>query len=57
MKLSYINQQLTSAKKALEKINTINYKKREENQRLINIAYNTIDNLNKKIVEEYKKGK
>ena len=57
MKLSYINQQLISAKKALEKINTINYKKREENQRLINIAYNTIVNLNKKIVEEYKKGK
>ena len=57
MKLSYINQQLISAKKALEKINTINYKKREENQRLINIAYNTIDNLNKKIVEEYKKGR
>lgn len=57
MKLSYINQQLISAKKALEKINIINYKKREENQRLINIAYNTIDNLNKKIVEEYKKRK
>lgn len=57
MKLSYINQQLTSAKKALEKINTIDYRKREYNQTLINQAYNTLDKLNKEIIEEYQKRK
>lgn len=57
MKLSYINQQLISAKKALEKINIINYKKREYNQTLINQAYNTLDKLNKEIIEEYQKRK
>ena len=57
MKLSYIKQQLISAKKALEKINTIDYKKREYNQILINQAYNTLDKLNKEIIEEYQKRK
>lgn len=57
MKLSYINQQLISAKKALEKINTIDYRKREYNQTLINEAYNTLDKLNKEIIEEYQKRK
>ncbi len=57
MKLSYINQQLTNAKKALEKINTIDYRKREYNQTLINQAYNTLDKLNKEIIEEYQKRK
>lgn len=57
MKLSYINQQLISAKKALEKINIINYRKREYNQTLINQAYNTLDKLNKEIIEEYQKRK
>lgn len=57
MKLSYINQELTNAKKALEKINTIDYTKREYNQILINKAYNILDKLNKEIIKEYKEGK
>lgn len=57
MKLSYINQELTNAKKALEKINIINYRKREYNQTLINQAYNTLDKLSKEIIEEYQKRK
>lgn len=57
MKLSYINQQLTNAKKSLEKINIINYRKREYNQTLINQAYNTLDKLSKEIIEEYQKRK
>ena len=57
MKLSYINQELTNAKKALEKINIINYRKREYNQTLINQAYNILDKLNKEIIEEYQKRK
>ena len=57
MKLSYIKQQLISAKKALEKINIINYRKREYNQTLINQAYNILDKLNKEIIEEYQKRK
>ena len=57
MKLSYINQELTNAKKALEKINTNDYTKREYNQTLINEAYNTLDKLSKEIIEEYQKRK
>ena len=57
MKLSYINQQLTNAKKVLEKINIINYRKREYNQILINKTYNILDNLINEINEEYKKRK
>lgn len=57
MKLSYINQELTNAKKELEKINTIDYTKREHNQILINQAYNTLDKLSKEIIKEYQKRK
>ena len=57
MKISYINQQLTNVKKALEKINIIDYRKKEYNQTLINQAYNTLDKLSKEIIEEYQKRK
>lgn len=57
MKKSYINEQLTNAKKMLQSISTSDYRKREYNQTLINKTYNILDSLVNEINEEYNKRK
>ena len=57
MTINHIDTIITNAMEKLESINTLDYRKKEFNQKSVNEVYNILDNLKDEIIREKIKNK
>ena len=52
MTINHIDTIITNAMEKLESINTLDFRKKESNQKRVNEVYNILDNLKDEIIRE-----
>ena len=52
MTINHIDTIITNALEKLESINTLDFRKKESNQKRVNEVYNILDNLKDEIIRE-----